>query len=124
MAFVEFDQYLLFQPALDLDRGHAGESFQFPLDLVFRDAAEREEVQIAIHTEPHNGIHRGIVAQNERPFRVLHVEIVELLPDVLGGEVHIRAPLELQDHVRKAGLGDRMDAHEVIDHAQRLFDGP
>ena len=124
LAFVEFDEDLLLQPALDLDRGHAGESLQFPFDLILRDAAEREEVQIAIYAEPHNRIHGRIVAQDQGPFRVLHVEIVELLPDVLGGEIHVRAPLEFQDHVRQPGFGDGVDAYELVDHAQSLLDGP
>ena len=108
---------LLLEAPPDLDRSHAGQALQLALDAVLGHPAEaRERLAGCLGPRARRGTHRDaedrvevrVVAQDQRALglaRELHV--VQAVAHLLHGQQHVRAPVELEQHVAEPGATDR-----------------
>ena len=87
--------------------------------------SQRIQIGIAVKTDAHDGILRGIVTQNQGFVDAPgHVQPVQVLPHRLNRVVHVRVPAEFKDDVRHPRTGNGDDAGQIVDNAQPLFDLP
>ena len=127
--------HLVFVAAADLDRGRTFDRLEVRLQPVLGEAPQRLEPVDAVvapacrpssrNARRMHGLARRVEAQQQRPLGLeRQLQQVELLAHVDAGEVHVRAPDELERHVRLAGARDRAHLAHVADDADRFLDRP
>ena len=119
---VDLDLDLLLQAAGDDGRGHALDPLEQALDLALADEAKADELLVAGEADAHDGVERGVVAQEDGPDGVVgKLQQVEAFADVEGREVHVGAPAELERDLAAVGPGAGGDGHHAVDDADRVL---
>jgi hypothetical protein len=121
----QIDVNLAAQAAVDGDRGHAGDALEARRQVVLRDFAERDRVEVALDANAHDR-HRRRVELEDRwrigVFRHAAAHAVEAGADFIRRLAEVGAPREVQADVGAAFGGRRVDAVETGDGADRLLD--
>ena len=126
-----FDRDLVLEAAAHQDGGDAQHRVEALLDHVLGEPPEflqmadlRSGSAILQHDRgAHDGIEVGVQAQDRRPLdvqRQLHE--VELLAHLDRGVGHVRAPRELEHHVRSFRGRDRVHAAQAVDDADAFLE--
>ena len=119
----DLDLNFFFKAAVDADGCYAFETFEVGAQPLFGNAPHLHQAQIAVKSQAHYGVERGVEAQEDGLVGVARqVGQIELFADVERGKVHVGAPAEFDDHIGDARPRNRRDADHVADHADQAFD--
>ncbi len=126
---------LVLVAAAHLDRGGARHGLEIRLQTIFGEAPEKLEPLFAVdwssavgvnlleQCEAHHRLGRGIEAQQQRALRFeRELQQVELLAHLDARQIHVRAPDELQGHVRLTGTRYGTHLADIANDPDRLFD--
>ena len=123
---VGVDLDLALDAAGDLGRADALDLLEARLDELLGQLLELEEGAVAGEGQGHDRPALRVEGDDGRALGVLGeavLGVVELLPGVEHGEVHVRAPVELEGQERDALLRHRLDAAQARDAADGRFEG-
>jgi hypothetical protein len=134
LLLVDEDLHFVLVTATHLDCSRTFDRFEVGFQPVLGKASQRLEPLDAVgagrgafvhQREAHDRFARRVEAQQQGPLGFdRQLQQVELLADVDARDVHVRAPEELERHVRLARARNRTHLADVADDAHGLFDGP
>ena len=122
---IGLDLDLALDAARDLGRPDALDLLEARLDELLGQLLELEEGPVAREGQGHDGPALGVEGDDRRALGILGeavLGVVELLAGVEHGEIHVRAPVELQGQERDPLFRDRLDAAEPRDAADGRFE--
>ena len=132
LLLVDEHLHLVLVAAAHLHGCGALDGLEIRFQPVLREPAQRFQtldgvvaLRLVEEGQAHDRLARRVEAQQQRTLRLeRQLQQVELLADVDPGEIHVRAPDELEDHVRLPRPGDGANLADVADDPDRFFHGP
>ena len=132
LLLVDEHLHLVLVAAAHLHGGGALDGLEIRFQPVLREPAQGFQTldrilarRLVEEGQSHDRLARRVEAQQQRALCLeRQLQQVELLADVDPGEIHVRAPDELEDHVRLSRPGDRANLADVADDPDRFFHRP